>query len=70
MREAVLSPRIEGTRASLVDLYIMNLPKTPFSRKIDWKNALVDVKPFLVRTDEAKLLTPENFGQLLNSSLV
>ena len=36
--------------------------------KIDWKNAVADVKPFLERIDEVELLTPGNFEKLLNCS--
>jgi hypothetical protein len=37
--------------------------------KIVWKNAVADVKPFLERIGDVELLTPENFGKLLNCSL-
>ena len=37
--------------------------------KIDWKNAVADVKPFLERVDEVELLTPGNFEKLLNCSI-
>jgi len=37
--------------------------------KIDWKNSVADVKPFLERTNDIELLTPENFEKLLNCSL-
>lgn len=36
--------------------------------KIDWKNSVADVKPFLARTNDIELLTPENFEKLLNCS--
>ena len=37
--------------------------------KIDWKKSLVDVKPFLERSNEFALLTQENFEKLLGCSL-
>ena len=37
--------------------------------KIDWKDAVDDVKPFLEQTDDIELLTPGNFEKLLNCSL-
>jgi hypothetical protein len=36
---------------------------------IDWKKSVVDVKPFLERSSEIALLTPENFEKLLGCSL-
>lgn len=38
--------------------------------KINWKNAVADVRPFLERTTEVELLTPKNFEKLLNCSPV
>lgn len=37
--------------------------------KLDWKKTVADVKPFLERADEVKLLTKENLGKLLGCSL-
>jgi len=38
-------------------------------RDIDWKKSVADVKPFLERSSEIALLTPENFEKLLGCSL-
>jgi predicted nucleotidyltransferase component of viral defense system len=37
--------------------------------KIDWKNSVADVKPFLERIDDSRLLTPGNFEKLLTCLL-